>query len=48
MALLAYRRGEDNEHALLGALMEAEYQSAVITLVEGWIKVHSKTNRSEA
>lgn len=33
-ALLAFRRGDNNDEAELGAAMEADYQARVVTLIE--------------
>jgi hypothetical protein len=40
--LLAYRRGEDTKDALLGAMMESEFQATMIRLAEGWFQAHTK------
>jgi len=45
---LAFHRGDEaaercTDRELLGALMEAEFQGAVIELVRAYFKVHAKT-----
>jgi hypothetical protein len=42
LALLASRRGEDSDEALLGALMEAEFQATMILLAKSWVRAHTK------
>jgi hypothetical protein len=42
LALLACRRGEESDEALLGALMEAEFQASMILLARTWVRAHTK------
>lgn len=38
LALLAFQRGEDSEEAMLGAMMTAEFQAAVVAFIRSWAK----------
>jgi hypothetical protein len=40
---MAYRGSPETKEAFIGALMEAEFQAAVIWLARGWFKAHTKT-----
>lgn len=41
---MAYRRGEETDLALLGAMMEVEFEATMTTLTKGWFKAHTKVH----
>lgn len=43
LAILASRGIEYSKDALVGAMMEAEFQSYVIAFIKGWVQANSKT-----
>jgi hypothetical protein len=46
-ALLAFQRGEDSDQALLGGLMQVEFQAYVMNFIDGYIKAMSKSKKSK-